>query len=150
MGDSPLGITIVGGGVYAPRLCEALAHTLPAAVARLSLSARHPARLQVLAAHAAGRLSAIRPEWSVVAAPSLAAALEHSSLVVLLARVGGFAARAWDEEFPRRYGLVGDEGLGPGGIANAWRTIPELDPAGFACPAITWVRATCLNAIWRL
>jgi 6-phospho-beta-glucosidase len=127
MGDSPLGITIVGGGVYAPRLCEALAHALPAPVAHLSLSARDPARLQVLATHAAGRLSAIRPEWSVVAARSLDAALEHSSLVVLLARVGGFAARAWDEEFPRRYGLVGDEGLGPGGIANAWRTIPELD-----------------------
>jgi 6-phospho-beta-glucosidase len=127
MGDSPLGITIVGGGVYAPRLCEALAHALPAPVAHLSLSARDPARLQVLATHAAGRLSAIRPEWSVLAARSLDAALEHSSLVVLLARVGGFAARAWDEEFPRRYGLVGDEGLGPGGIANAWRTIPELD-----------------------
>jgi len=127
MGDSPFGITIVGGGVYAPRLCEALARALPAPVARLSLSARDPARLRVLAAHAAGRLSTIRPEWSVVAAPSLDAALEHSSLVVLLARVGGFAARAWDEEFPRRYGLVGDEGLGPGGIANAWRTIPELD-----------------------
>jgi 6-phospho-beta-glucosidase len=127
MGDSALGITIVGGGVYAPRLCEALARAIPASVARLSLSARDPARLQVLAAHAAERLSVVRPGWSVVAAPSLDAALEHTSLVILLARVGGLAARAWDEEFPRRYGLVGDEGLGPGGIANAWRTVPELD-----------------------
>jgi 6-phospho-beta-glucosidase len=53
-------------------------------------------------------------------------AFEDASIIVLLVRIGGFEARAWDEEFPRRFGLVGDEGLGPGGIANAWRTLPEL------------------------
>jgi 6-phospho-beta-glucosidase len=62
-----------------------------------------------------------------MAAPSLDSALEDSSMAILLARVGGFAARAWDEEFPRRYGLEGDEGLGPGGFANAWRTVPALE-----------------------
>jgi 6-phospho-beta-glucosidase len=125
--DAPLGIAIVGGGVYAPRLCEALARAVPAPTARLSLSARNRARLQPLAVHAGKRLSGLNPGWTVTAADSLDAALEGASLVILLARVGGFAARAWDEEFPRRYGLVGDEGLGPGGIANAWRTVPELD-----------------------
>jgi 6-phospho-beta-glucosidase len=68
----------------------------------------------------------VRPGWSVQAADSLEAALEGASIVVLLVRVGGLEARAWDEMFPRRFGLVGDEGLGPGGIANAWRTFPEL------------------------
>lgn len=46
--------------------------------------------------------------------------------MALLIRVGGLEARARDETFPRRWGLVGDEGLGPGGMANAWRTVPEL------------------------
>jgi 6-phospho-beta-glucosidase len=127
MSELPLGVAIVGGGVYTPRLCEALARAIPTRAVRLSLAARDQSRLRALAVHAGKRLSGMKPGWSVAAAPSLDAALKGASLVVLLARIGGFAARAWDEEFPSRYGLVGDEGLGPGGIANAWRTVPELD-----------------------
>jgi 6-phospho-beta-glucosidase len=41
-------------------------------------------------------------------------------------RVGGLAARAHDERFPAELGLVGDEGVGVGGMANAWRTVPVL------------------------
>jgi 6-phospho-beta-glucosidase len=69
----------------------------------------------------------MRPGWTVEGDTDLALAAADADLVVLLVRVGGLEARAWDETFPRRFGLVGDEGLGPGGIANAWRTIPELE-----------------------
>jgi 6-phospho-beta-glucosidase len=120
-------IAIVGGGVYAARLCEALARTTNVPDAELRLSARDRGRLGILAAHARGRLRTIKPGWSVTTPPSLEAAVEGAAAAILLVRVGGFAARAWDEEFPRRYGLVGDEGLGPGGIANAWRTLPKLE-----------------------
>ncbi len=120
-------ITIVGGGVYAPHLCEALARAIEGTDLELRLSARDPERLRILAAHGGGRVRGIKPAWTVIAAPSLAAALEDTSVVILLARVGGFAARAWDEEFPQRFSLVGDEGLGPGGFANAWRTVPALE-----------------------
>jgi 6-phospho-beta-glucosidase len=61
-----------------------------------------------------------------VAAPSLRAAVVGAAAVVLLIRVGGFAARAHDEEFPAAFAHVGDEGLGLGGMANAWRTLPVL------------------------
>lgn len=61
------------------------------------------------------------------------ASLEHldevlrgASAVVIQVRVGGYAARAWDEIFPHRYGMCGDEGLGPGGLAAAWRTWPIM------------------------
>jgi 6-phospho-beta-glucosidase len=120
-------ITIVGGGVYAPHLCEALARAIDRPDLELRLSARDPERLRILAAHGGGRVRSIKPGWTVIAAPSLASALEDTSMAILLARVGGFAARAWDEEFPQRFGLVGDEGLGPGGFANAWRTVPALE-----------------------
>ena len=63
--------------------------------------------------------------------------------VVLLVRVGGLAARAHDERFPETFGLVGDEGLGPGGFANGFRTAPvladmartirRLSPAALVC-----------------
>jgi 6-phospho-beta-glucosidase len=119
-------ITIVGGGASVPRLCEALARDIALPEAVLRLTARRPDRVRVLADHSAKRIAGSRPGWSVAAAPSLEAALEGASIVVLLVRVGGLEARAWDESFPGRFGLVGDEGLGPGGIANAWRTLPEL------------------------
>jgi 6-phospho-beta-glucosidase len=122
----PFVITIVGGGAYTPRLCEALASTVDLPELSLRLWARRQHRLEAIAAHSARRVTALRPAWSVQAASSRRHALEGGTIVVLLVRVGGLAARAWDEEFPQRFGLVGDEGLGPGGIANAWRTLPEL------------------------
>jgi 6-phospho-beta-glucosidase len=116
----------VGGGAFAPRLCEALARTVDLPDVELRLFARREHRLRILAEHSARRVAGARPGWTVQAAPSLDAALARATIVVLLVRVGGLEARAWDDEFPRRFGLAGDEGLGPGGIANAWRTLPEL------------------------
>jgi 6-phospho-beta-glucosidase len=122
----PIVITIIGGGAFTPRLCEVLASTVAIPELELRLSARRADRLQILAHHSARRLAAVRPGWSLQGAHSLEAAVEGATVVVLLVRVGGLEARAWDEEFPTRFGLAGDEGLGPGGIANAWRTVPEL------------------------
>jgi 6-phospho-beta-glucosidase len=123
----PYKITIVGGGAFAPRLCEVLAAAVHLPELEIRLSARRLDRVSILADHAARRVAALRPGWSVRAG-SLETAVEGARIVVLLVRVGGFEARAWDDEFPRRFGLPGDEGLGPGGIANAWRTLPELAP----------------------
>ncbi|HEY5669461.1 MAG TPA: hypothetical protein VIS10_05645, partial [Anaerolineales bacterium] len=39
-------------------------------------------------------------------------------------RVGGYAARAYDESFPQSFNLPGEETYGPGGMNNALRTIP--------------------------
>ncbi len=53
-------------------------------------------------------------------------ALPGSDIVILQARYGGLAAREYDERFPLAFGIPGDEGLGPGGLASAWRSWPEL------------------------
>ncbi|HEX2220498.1 MAG TPA: hypothetical protein VHG35_16960 [Gemmatimonadales bacterium] len=119
-------VTIVGGGVSAPRLCEALARGVALPEVQLRLWARRADRVRVLVRHASRRIAPTQPGWTLHAATSLEDALEGAAIVVLLVRVGGLEARAWDEAFPRRFGLAGDEGLGPGGIANAWRTLPEL------------------------
>lgn len=119
-------IAIVGGGLFTPRLCEALAQAIDLPEVELRLSARRQERLRIIANHSARRLAPARPGWSVQPALSLEAACEAASIIILLVRVGGLEARAWDEAFPRQFGLVGDEGLGPGGVANAWRTVPEL------------------------
>jgi 6-phospho-beta-glucosidase len=85
------------------------------------------------------RLAAVRRACTLVAAahgsePRIAAypfaelerALEGAGVVLVQFRAGGYAARSWDESFPHRSGVCGDEGLGPGGLAAAWRTWPEL------------------------
>ncbi len=41
-------------------------------------------------------------------------------------RVGGMSGRLRDEKLPPRYGLLGDESLGAGGISSALRTLPVL------------------------
>lgn len=119
-------VVIVGAGVYAPELCEVLAAFPGMPPLDLRLTARRPGRLAIIAHHAACRVALTRPEWRVGAYPSLGAALRGADAVILLVRVGGLAARHHDETFPERLGLRGDEGLGPGGFANIWRTIPVL------------------------
>jgi 6-phospho-beta-glucosidase len=52
--------------------------------------------------------------------------LEGADTVIIQVRVGGFEGRLFDETFPNKYGLCGDEGLGSGGISAGWRTWPVL------------------------
>jgi 6-phospho-beta-glucosidase len=119
-------IAVVGGGVSIVRLGELLAAAPGLPPLHLVLTARRPERTAALVRHLAARIAPPRPEWAVTSAPSLAAAVDGARIVILLVRVGGLAARAWDEAFPARFGLVGDEGVGLGGMANAWRTVPVV------------------------
>jgi 6-phospho-beta-glucosidase len=40
--------------------------------------------------------------------------------------VGGYKQRAFDETFPRQFGIPGEETFGPGGMNMALRTIPVV------------------------
>ncbi len=115
-------IAILGGGVYVPRLAELLSATVPPG--ELRLWARDSDRLRLVAEHAQASIAA--HGWRVTAADALSACVEGADVVVPLIRIGNLAARAHDESFPTAFGLTGDEGLGPGGFANAFRTIPAL------------------------
>jgi len=55
--------------------------------------------------------------------------LEDADVILIQIRNGGYAARACDETFPLRYGLVGDEGLGAGGLCAAIRNWKAIAPA---------------------
>ncbi len=120
-------VVIVGGGAFFPALCEALARaagSLPPL--ELRVVGRRFERAAVIARHSAARLAPLGQGWSVRAHAALDRACEGASVMVFLVRIGGTAARRHDESFPARFGLVGDEGLGPGGFANAWRSFPPL------------------------
>lgn len=53
-------------------------------------------------------------------------ALTGARFVLAQPRVGGLKARALDEKIPLRHGVIGQETIGPGGFAFAWRTIPVM------------------------
>ncbi len=53
-------------------------------------------------------------------------ALDGADFVITQIRVGGMATRQADETIPPRYGVIGQETVGPGGIAKALRTIPVM------------------------
>ena len=51
----------------------------------------------------------------------LTTALEGADVVLNAVRVGGLAARVFDESYPQRHRCPGEETMGPGGLANALR-----------------------------
>ncbi|MEK5238135.1 6-phospho-beta-glucosidase [Paenibacillus sp. FSL L8-0470] len=53
-------------------------------------------------------------------------ALVGADFVTTQMRVGLLKARIWDETIPLKYGIIGQETTGPGGMMKALRTIPVL------------------------
>lgn len=119
-------VALVGGGVFAARWFEALAAQPLPDVLDLALVGRDRRRTAAIAGHVGAALAATRPGWKLTATTSLEAGAADASVVILMARIGGLEARADDEALAVRHGMVGDEGLGIGGVANAWRTLPPL------------------------
>jgi 6-phospho-beta-glucosidase len=117
-------LTIIGGGVWVAALIEQLVIRIKEQQLEIRLVAQDLDRLESIADRCR-RISTGRDDWRILAQP-LEAALEGSDICVLLLRVGGLAARELDENFPRHFGLTGDEGLGLGGYANALRTLPVM------------------------
>jgi len=90
----------------------------------LSLYARDQNRLRTVAERVAALVADVA---TVSSTTSLDESLEGCDIVLVQVRVGGLAARDFDESFPHRAGLPGEETLGPGGFANALRTVPVLE-----------------------
>jgi len=53
-------------------------------------------------------------------------AMRGCDVVLVQVRCGGYLGRAFDETFPLRFSIPGDEGLGPGGLSAAWRSWQSL------------------------
>src|SRR5579883_3127627 len=54
------------------------------------------------------------------------AAINGADFVLTSFRTGGMQARQLDEKIPLKYGLIGQETVGPGGFFYALRTVPEV------------------------
>jgi 6-phospho-beta-glucosidase len=122
-------LTVLGGSaIGTPELIDALRKyaAQPGAVAiQVWLHGRTPDKLGPVARVAS--IMARDCDWLTVnASTDLAEALSGADYVINQVRIGGLEARAFDEKFPHEFGLPGDETVGPGGFANALRTIPAV------------------------
>lgn len=119
-------LVVVGAGVHAATFVDSLADRDDVPDLDVVVLARDPGRLATIVDHIDARLRRARPGWTVAGSTDPGSALVGADAVLLALRIGGLTARALDERFPAEFGFVGDEGLGPGGIANAWRTVGPL------------------------
>ncbi len=119
-------VVLGGSGVATPALAEALAKCPGRTVAvEMVLVGRSQDKLQKVAA-IARLLAGSDPLLSISSTTDVDAALAGALLVLNQVRVGGLEARAFDESYPRELGLPGEETVGPGGFANACRTVPVV------------------------
>ena len=120
--------TIVGAGSsYTPELLEEMAvrrDTLP--VKEIVLYDIDEKRLNIMHGFCERFAKKLGLEVSIRATMDLDDALYGADFVDTQIRVGGNAQRVIDEKIPLKYGLVGQETTGAGGMMKAFRTIPVM------------------------
>jgi 6-phospho-beta-glucosidase len=121
-------IAIIGAGSsYTPEIIERLvklSDRLP--VKEVALVDINPNRLQIMEGFCKRYLQRLGGHFLISATSDRRKALEGSSFVLTQIRVGGNAQRVYDEKIPLRYGVIGQETTGPGGMFKALRTIPVM------------------------
>ena len=121
-------VAVLGGSSIATvQLAEAITGWPGGSARRPPLEfALHGRSETKLTAVAAGFARAAAGAARTSATVRLAEALDGADVVLVQVRAGGLPARSFDESFPWRAGLPGEETLGPGGLANALRTVQAL------------------------
>jgi 6-phospho-beta-glucosidase len=121
-------VAVVGGGsTYTPELVEGLCdHEERLRVDELVLLDPDAERLEPVAGLSERILRHRGYAGTFAATGDRARALDGADFVVVQLRVGGQQARLSDETLPHRFGCLGQETTGPGGLAKALRTVPLI------------------------
>jgi 6-phospho-beta-glucosidase len=118
-------LAVLGGsGVATPQLIQALAEREDRRPTEVILIGRTADKLEHVAALCVRLAEGAQVSLRVRHTTDQASGLEGADYVLNQIRVGGYKARAFDETFPQAYGIPGEETFGPGGMANALRTVP--------------------------
>ncbi|HET9416006.1 MAG TPA: 6-phospho-beta-glucosidase, partial [Candidatus Limnocylindria bacterium] len=119
-------VAVIGGGsTYTPELIEGLARRrdrLP--ITELVLHDIDADRLAVVGGLANRMLHRMEWDGRLELTADTEAAVDGASFVLIQLRVGGQQARLVDETLPLRFGTIGQETTGAGGLAKALRTVP--------------------------
>ncbi|UCC63838.1 MAG: 6-phospho-beta-glucosidase, partial [Anaerolineae bacterium] len=121
-------LVIVGAGSsYTPELIQGLIeHYEALPFSNVCLMDIDKRRLEILTGLSQRMLSQAALPVAVTSTTERRRALEEAAFVNSLIRVGGMDARINDERIPLKYGVIGQETTGPGGMMKALRTIPVV------------------------
>jgi 6-phospho-beta-glucosidase len=126
------GLTVAaigGGSSYTPELIDGFirrAGELPIKEIRLVDIPEGQEKLTIVGGLTRRMVARAGLDIKIVLTMDRREALRGADFVVTQFRVGGLAARVRDERFPLKYNVLGQETTGPGGFANALRTIPVI------------------------
>ncbi len=124
----PLKIGVIGAGsTYTPELVEGLLQRVDRIPLReLVLMDIDEQKLSIVGELARRMARRAGADLSISLTTDRIEAIKGADFVLTQMRVGRLEARLKDELIPRRLGYIGQETTGPGGFANALRTIPVI------------------------
>ncbi len=121
-------IAVLGGSsAFLPTLAAALADRagdLPPLEVRLL--GRDPQRTGMVARFCSLHAESRGARHHYRSVPDVETACRGTPVVVNQVRIGGFKGRSQDEQLALEFGYPGDETIGPGGLAAAWRSLPPI------------------------
>lgn len=121
-------VAVIGGGsTYTPELIEGLANRrgrLP--IDELVLQDINQERLEIVGGLSRRMLRRLEWDGQLSLTDDPATAIDGATFVLVQLRVGGQAARLLDETLPLRFGTIGQETTGAGGLTKAMRTVPVV------------------------
>ncbi len=120
-------VVLGGSGVVTPELVDVLVQESERRPPLdLVLVGRTREKLEVVGRLCQRMAERATTELNVSFTTDVEAALDGADYVINQIRVGGLKARAFDESFPREFGIPGEETVGPGGFALSLRTVPVV------------------------
>jgi 6-phospho-beta-glucosidase len=121
-------VAVIGAGSsYTPELIEGLiSHARTFELSQLAFSDVDHERGAIIAAFAKRMFEAAKLPVEVLFTGEAREAIAGAEFVLAQVRVGKMAARVLDERIPMKYGLLGQETTGLGGMVCAFRTIPVI------------------------
>lgn len=122
-------VTIGGGSSYTPELVEGFIKrydSLPVRELWLVDIEEGRYKLETVGALAKRMVEKANVPMKIFLSYNRREALKDADFVTTQIRVGQLAARAIDEQIPLKYGLLGQETNGAGGMFKAFRTIPVI------------------------
>lgn len=119
-------VAVIGAGsTYTPELIQGFIDRRKLLdVRRFVFCDTDPERLEILAAMAERMLAASGMTCPVLRTADRREAVAGADYVLAQVRIGKMPARILDERIPMKYGLLGQETNGVGGMVNGLRTVP--------------------------
>lgn len=119
-------LAVIGGGsTYTPELLEGfINHRDQVQVDTISLHDIDAERLEIVGGLAQRMYRRAGLSTRIELEGDRKAAIEGADFILSQIRVGWMPSRILDEKIPLRYGILGQETVGAGGLANALRTVP--------------------------